>query len=260
MDEETCGLIRRIKSMRDRGTTYRAIADELGVSKSLAARLYKKWTPAMGELRADEILDDDEFAYTGDTDSLLPMDDSQPATDRETDEWEDAGFEKAVWLDDLTVNTPAEGANRQSTLSTPQSLHGPAACPFLYDGSPEAEAWFQHLVRTHPGRTDDSILRDYAAGEPWCRPPGAAPPYDPDDPFSAMEVTIDDHGNEIFVEERFETGKPCVWYLYRSDGCLIRYVNNDNGVSGEPANVNLFGKWAVQKKGKTRSPWDSGNS
>jgi KaiC/GvpD/RAD55 family RecA-like ATPase len=47
IDEETRRLICRIRSMRETGSTYRAIAEELGVSKTQAARLYKKWTPAM---------------------------------------------------------------------------------------------------------------------------------------------------------------------------------------------------------------------
>jgi hypothetical protein len=262
IDDETKYLIHRVKSMRDDGATYRAIALELGISKSRAAVLFKKWTPAMGEEfavgREQLPVSEPESVATGDfsvisTTPSAEAADTTPIKGGEYEEWDEAGFEKPDWLegiDDDAVCHPAFEILSTADSQAPASEHGPHACPFLYDASPEAEAWFLHLVRTHPERTDDSILRDYAAAEPWCRPPGAAPPYDPNDPFASMEATIDDHDNQIFVEERTETGKPRVWYSYRSDGRLMRRVHDGNGCSGKPANPNLFGRFAKIKPKK----------
>ena len=50
MDDDKRDLVCRIKTMRDSGTTYRGIAAELGISKSRASRLRKKWTPALENL------------------------------------------------------------------------------------------------------------------------------------------------------------------------------------------------------------------
>lgn len=47
MDEEKWRRIRDIHSRREAGMTWRAIAAELGISRSWACDLYKKWTPAM---------------------------------------------------------------------------------------------------------------------------------------------------------------------------------------------------------------------
>ena len=82
-------------------------------------------------------------------------------------------------------------------------------------------------------------------GEEWCRPPGALPPYDPEDPFANMEHSTDDYGREIFVEHRTGDGRPAVWYQYNSAGILQKKTRNANGIQIEKANTNLFGKRAV---------------
>ena len=47
MDAGTRESICAVKALRDARKTYRAIAEELKISKSHAARLFKRWTPAM---------------------------------------------------------------------------------------------------------------------------------------------------------------------------------------------------------------------
>ena len=57
VDEETRQLICNIKWRHDVGASYREIADELGITKSTAFRLNKKWTPALEKdiaVEADE--------------------------------------------------------------------------------------------------------------------------------------------------------------------------------------------------------------
>jgi hypothetical protein len=77
MDEESRRLICRVRSMRDRGATYRVIAKELGISRSQAGRLYKKWTPAMDGAQR-----------------------SANSSQDEPEEWEEADLEQQpVWLE-----------------------------------------------------------------------------------------------------------------------------------------------------------------
>jgi hypothetical protein len=88
---------------------------------------------------------------------------------------------------------------------------------------------------------------------------GAAPPYDPNEPFSQMEATNDEYRGEIFVEERCDKNKPRVLYSYRSDGVLIRRVRDHKGISAEPGNPNLFGRFAKRKaKTKSSPPYEGG--
>jgi len=47
IDEDTRDLICNIKARRDAGVSYRAIAEELGIARSTAFRLNKKWTAAL---------------------------------------------------------------------------------------------------------------------------------------------------------------------------------------------------------------------
>ncbi|MEQ1764625.1 MAG: AAA family ATPase [Pyrinomonadaceae bacterium] len=127
-------------------------------------------------------------------------------------------------------------------------LHGPHAAPFMYDGTPYAKAWLQHLLKSHPDRGDVEIMKDYQNAEPWCRPPGAIPIYDPDDPFSAMNVDFDEHRDRIFVEHESDDGKPRVWYKYDPNGLLHRYERDGNGVSRSRPNPNLFGRFVKRRR------------
>jgi hypothetical protein len=181
--------------------------------------------------------------------------------EEELDEWDECEFEKPFWMEESADQNPREresenangSADSHFAIRVPQLVHGPHACPFIYDSSPEAERWFMHLVKTYPERTERAILRDYVAGEPWCRPPGAVPPYDPNNPFSKMEATIDDNGNKIFVEERDNQGSPRIWYQYGSNGALRRWVRDGNSTSGGDPNPNLFGRFVkIEPKSRTR--------
>jgi len=61
-DEETRAVIGQINSLYEAGRSYRAIAVELGISKSQAHRLHAKWTPSIecgvrsAECRSEEEL------------------------------------------------------------------------------------------------------------------------------------------------------------------------------------------------------------
>src|SRR5690606_10949631 len=48
LDEERLDLIRRIYWRHKDGAPFRTIGSEFGISKTLAHRLFRKWTPAIG--------------------------------------------------------------------------------------------------------------------------------------------------------------------------------------------------------------------
>jgi hypothetical protein len=61
MDPEKRDLILNVKSMHDGGASYRDIAAMLGISKTWACSLYRKWTPAMQCTMEEEDEDDEEY-------------------------------------------------------------------------------------------------------------------------------------------------------------------------------------------------------
>jgi len=166
--------------------------------------------------------------------------------------YEDSGgtvVQKAI-EDIVRSFAPSFAKSAHDGAETPTGeLNGPHAAPFMYDGTPFAKAWFQHLLKNHPDRSDAEIMKDYQNAEPWCRPPGAIPSYDPDDPFSAMSEGVDEHSHRIFVEHDADDGKPLVWYKYDLNGSLHRYERDANGITRTRPNPNLFGKFVKRDSG-----------
>ncbi len=132
-------------------------------------------------------------------------------------------------------------------------MQGPEPCPFMYDKSDAARRWLAFLVSRHQEKAYADVLRAYAAGDEWARPPGSVPPIDPEDPFDGMEVDSDVRGNVKYVVERDVNNKPSLWYAYRPDGRLDRYVMTATGSRSKPANANLFGKFADMGKDVSRT-------
>ncbi|MEO5859924.1 MAG: hypothetical protein ABIR33_13355 [Pyrinomonadaceae bacterium] len=132
-------------------------------------------------------------------------------------------------------------------------MQGPEPCPFMYDKSDAARRWLAFIVSRHQEKAYADVYRAYAAGDEWTRPPGSIPPIDPDDPFAGMEVDSDVRGNLKYVVERDINNKPSLWYAYRPDGRLERYVMTATGSRSEPANVNLFGRSSDIGKDDSRS-------
>ena len=55
---------------------------------------------------------------------------------------------------------------------------------------------------------------------------------------------MDVRGNIKYVVERDSNDEPSVWYAYKPNGRLHRYHMTATGSHHEPANANLFGKFA----------------
>lgn len=147
----------------------------------------------------------------------------------------------------LQHHAPSESSVEPVVLQESPASPEPSPYPFLHDGSPLAEEWFQLLIKRYPTMADDEILRHYEAGNEWCRPPGAVPPYDPDDPFKNMKKVQLPSGAMRYVEEELPNGEPHVWYQYDRSGRLCRYVTRGFDTVSTLANPNLFGKWAFPK-------------
>lgn len=123
MDPETRRLICRIRSMREAGSTYRAIAEELGISKSQAARLYKRWTPAMDR----GLRNADCGSKTGDPNNAAISEPNDPVADPRSaipdpqlEEWEEADLAKPVWLEaEQPSDKPPEPFPQEPEIETP---------------------------------------------------------------------------------------------------------------------------------------------
>ena len=61
--EDLRQLVCNVKWRRDAGASFREIASELGISKSHAVRLAKRWTPAMDPPESEFEVDEDMLAY-----------------------------------------------------------------------------------------------------------------------------------------------------------------------------------------------------
>ena len=142
MSESERLLICRVKALRVGGLTYREVEKELGVSKSQAARLYKKWTPAMGEDSGQWSVDSGQKSQSesNSVDSVSSVVENQDQTtahtemhgtqvpnSEEPEEREEAGLDKPVWLEDADVidETPKPAA-REAEASPPER-------PSVYD-------------------------------------------------------------------------------------------------------------------------------
>lgn len=229
MSDEEAELILAIHRMHESGMTYRKIADELGISKSRASRLKTRWFHAL-EYRYEKRMAQSEEPAEDEGEN-----DANEGSD--VDEYQDGDVAPGPIDDGRLLDSSAVLPEREFVRG---ELHGPRACPFLYDGSDEADRWREFLFVKYPGKSDREIVEGYAVGDDWCRPPGAVPPRDPEDPFAETEIEVDVRGNRKYVEERHFDGKPSVYYQYRPNGKLYRFA----GERMELANPNLFGRFA----------------
>jgi len=89
VDEETRQMICNVKWAHDAGASFREIADDLGISKSTAARLCKKWTPALEKGIVVESVPPAVAGGNG----------TEVSKHHQREEWELCGTEKPVWLE-----------------------------------------------------------------------------------------------------------------------------------------------------------------
>jgi hypothetical protein len=191
VDQQTRESILNVKWRRDAGASYRCIADELGMSKSTAFRLCKRWTPALEKgivfEPEDEIVVDAAKQGRGDA-----------ANTEELEEWEECGLEKSVWLEvEEEINLPrtyADSADKEEECdprdprsSAAKSTLNPSAIPFAV------------------------ALRRI--------------------PIKALKPGYDGYGREMFILEEQNDGKPTIWYQYEPNGTLIRKKRGTYGIT-----------------------------
>ena len=229
VSEEERELINSVKDLRRDGLSFREIAIKLKISKSRAHRLDHRWYQMVqGDIAARMENEDDE------------------------DEWDDEEYEDEAEDDEYLYETgeldrPAETTQVSEPRPRPAAtgpMQGPEPCPFMYDKSDAAKRWLKFLAARHPEKAQTEVRLAYSQGDEWTRPPGSKPPIDPDDPFNGMDVDVDIRGNVKYVVERDCNHQPSVWYAYRPNGRLNRFTMTATGARHEPANANLFGKFA----------------
>jgi archaellum biogenesis ATPase FlaH len=237
VSEEERELINSVKDLRRDGLSFREISIKLKISKSRAHRLDHRWYQML----------------EGDIAARIENENDEDEWDDEEDEAKGQQYLEQIGEPDRTVERSQVPEPRPRTVVI-GPWQGPEPCPFMYDKSDAARRWLEFLATRHPEKEYTDVRRAYIAGDEWARPPGSRPPIDPDDPFAGMEVDADVRGNIKYVVERDTNDKPSLWYAYKPDGRLDRFVMTATGARREPANANLFGKFADIGKEREAEP------
>ena len=215
-DIEKRELIRRIKTMHDdRDMSFRAIADELGSSRSTCERLYKKWTPSM-EPRPSRLFDDDDevdaaFANKEEVDNSV-----FPGCEEYDEALADprfAGLDERT--DDAARHLRRELYNLRLARDDAKYIYETTGC------TPPLKIRSLDLVNK-PSDENDSVEQiDETSDEP-------------ENPFTFLGVPLtlhlDRYGTEMWVETTDSLGRPIVWYQLSKQGRCRRYERRLFGV------------------------------
>jgi KaiC/GvpD/RAD55 family RecA-like ATPase len=101
LDEETLGRVRRAHELHEAGNGVRAIGAALGLSKSTAARLLKRWTPDMEDDASDGRRDRDDEPFDNDREANERYGFDIAAAGKDTHASEDGPDD--VGLDDVEI-------------------------------------------------------------------------------------------------------------------------------------------------------------
>ena len=217
-DEEELQLIRRVASMRSAGATYRAIAAELGFSKSRAERLSKRWTPAVG---LDDVINgkNDDRAKDSDQDNAERDNLESPSSELVSlalpgeayrGEFTDR-YLVSLGMRPLWKEKWENRSEPQTALQPEEGRHRDGDGVVRERSGAQIVAGNGGGVRTS-ARTGSTID---AAGS------GSAGParrsiYD-------LKRGLDGYGGEIFIEsEEHHTGRPIIWYELDENGNIVR--------------------------------------
>ena len=183
LDEETRRLLVKMNILRSRGESFRSIATTLGIPKTKAHSLWKKWNPLIDSL----------------TEELEPRINTEEQGSEEGEEWDEAGYERPVWLEDEGGSTGAQA----SRLHERSEQFLPA-----------------NYANEHELFLDPTAI-PFAAGL------ARRSIYD-------LDLGFDSYGNQIFVETRDEhTGKPRLWYQFDAKGNKLRHERGAFGITVE---------------------------
>ncbi len=234
IDAETRRLICRIRSMREAGTTYRAIAKELRISKTQAARLYKKWTPALGEDSGQWSVDSGQEEGGAE----WSREESEPgavATGSLVSTTCGSGWglseEEAAAASALQRSPRSKGEKTQTTEHT-EHMSEPGAVATGFQGSQlqEPEEWeeaeLQKPIWLEAEQPSDE------PPEPVPREPDIEPPPKRPSVYD-LKRGIDGYGREIFIEseDEWHDGRPELWYQQDRKGNYLRFERDLFGVN-----------------------------
>ena len=227
ISEEERALINAVKDLRRKGLSFRDVAAKLKISKSRAHRLDRHWYQMLEDDLAERMKKERD-AY---------------GRHHKQDNAEDESYANEIGAAEVVAPAVVDARQLPRPI-TRGAWQGPEPCPFMYDKSDAAKRWLEFLASRHPEKAYSDVRRAYIHGDEWARPPGSVSPIDPEDPFDGMEMDVDVRGNIKYVVERDTNDQPSVWFAYKPNGRLHRYYMTATGSTSEPANANLFGKYA----------------
>ena len=202
IDKATLELINRIRAMRQRSKTFKAIAAELGISKTRAFDLNNKWIPSMDE-REDEEFDDDDLDEYDEHDEFAEEDgqgnaDSPPGLRR-------GGESRSLRFDGVVMN-----ACPDPTSDLP---HSPVTTPSAGQKSPVC----------HPSLDKEGSSHVAFEAPRRRQGPERVSVYD-------LKRGINRVGEEIFIESTDEnSGRPKIWYQFDPRGNKYKFVQGNLG-------------------------------
>lgn len=191
VDEETRQMICNVKWAHDAGASFRDIADDLGISKSTAARLCKKWTPALEK----GIVMQPEF-----NDAETPTQRrSETEGPREKEEWELYSDERPIWFESDEAEGGNASVNERADEDGGMLVNARGSARGFYPKNAHTLPFLASLKRIH--------ITDLKHGI---------------DGYG-RDVFI--------LKEQHHDGKPLVWFQYDSKGKIIRKDRDSWGVS-----------------------------
>ncbi|CAN5378139.1 hypothetical protein BH10ACI2_BH10ACI2_10040 [soil metagenome] len=193
-------LKQTVKRLRDQGSSYGEIADQLGISKTKAYRLRMLWQPPPPE-RAKAV-NPNYFPGVEEYDKAI----------------EDPKF-NALY----EPGHPNEFTHAREYSNLTRARHE-AKMEFKRSGRsmPMAEA-IELVIEIEEKERDRWAEKDYSEPEPE--------PKLPPVPIPGVTRDVDADGNEIFVKE-YRDGKPLFFYRYNSKKQLCLWERTYNGLSG----------------------------
>jgi hypothetical protein len=220
IDDEKLELICRVHAMHDAGGSYRVIAQRLNISRSQAARLYKKWTPDMGESEEEFEAQTETHAHAApdDIDAEDDYDDSDEEYLREVGIIPSNTFGCAPDAPEDALNADAASGDAEYPQSAIEDV--PSSFEHIsnnFDQAPHAAVHAPEDAAEVERRETDFTQLPFATG------PRRRSVYD-------LEVARNAYDHEIFVEEWNISGRPNIWYEFTRQGVLTKSIRGTAGI------------------------------
>lgn len=245
VDSPDSAIINKVKELHDGGMSIRAIADELGFSKSTAHRYLNLWQPAEETRDVREETGDASANYF-------------PGREEYDEAKRDPRFEGLVSRNDLDGSF----LMRERYLIDVAGVEArkiykkTGTAPRLCEHQEYRE--FKEAVRIYKESGGATVLESiaYMFGAGSGNKTGTTNlhettrngnPVNSENsansatPLSRMKHVVDDLGNDRYIESEYADGKPRIWYQYRSDGQLLQYEHNGFVSISKNADQAIFG-------------------